>query len=73
MQPRRPQTRRINPKTRGHLGCPRVVLMCPEGFEPPAFCSVDRRSIQLSYGHFLALLRAAQEEIIPRLAQRVKT
>ncbi len=22
----------------------------PEGVEPPTFCSVDRRSIQLSYG-----------------------
>ena len=27
-------------------------MVRPEGFEPPAFCSVDRRSIQLSYGRF---------------------
>ena len=30
-------------------------LVRPEGFEPPASCSVDRRSIQLSYGRIFSL------------------
>ena len=31
-----------------------TVLVRPEGFEPPTFCSEDRRSNPLSYGRALA-------------------
>ena len=42
----------------------RDLLVRPKGFEPLTFCSVDRRSIQLSYGRvFFYLARRCEPRI----------
>lgn len=46
----RHDARKHQDRLRGGLGLNETKLVRPEGFEPPTFCSEDRRSNPLSYG-----------------------